>query len=267
MNYKQKYIKYKNKYLELKSLQTGGFLYSSGQYIFFIPESKKDIIDNKNYVKDNIILNLNTFTTNLDNCTKFMKIGSTINGSYDEIYTNQSSYEDIKGKFNDIKKTTNNMYETSKSFVNENTEYIKETTNDIFNKSELYIREAIDIANKNIQKLKGCDNDSTKLEQSDNISNKDISSNNKNIGGNLECYASSIKLPDCLKGFKFDDQINESNLVDYIKLINLHQNSNKISKIIIIEKKINIFGTNEEVRLKYIFDVNYTNDKIIVSKK
>lgn len=39
IDYKQKYLKYKNKYLELKALQefepqTGGFVYAPGKYLF-----------------------------------------------------------------------------------------------------------------------------------------------------------------------------------------------------------------------------------------
>lgn len=55
IDYNQKYLKYKNKYFELKeqdrlkklntdvfNQQTGGFAYAPGEYVFFIPTNKAD---------------------------------------------------------------------------------------------------------------------------------------------------------------------------------------------------------------------------------
>ena len=106
IDYKQKYLKYKNKYLELKALeisqkevqtqiqtQTGGHMYASGQYLFLIPDDKKQLVDNELIVKDKIIPSLDKLTNELGNCTKFMRIGFTSTGNNKTIYANQSSWD------------------------------------------------------------------------------------------------------------------------------------------------------------------------------
>ena len=83
--YKEKYLKYKNKYTNLKlELQNknlvGGYLsYSYGTYAFFIP----DVVNTKlpelsNYIKD-VVFNFNKFTTNLTNYTYSLKLSETDN--------------------------------------------------------------------------------------------------------------------------------------------------------------------------------------------
>ena len=118
IDYKQKYLKYKNKYLELKALQefepqTGGFVYAPGKYLFFIPENKskfdtqtpnelgpdyKSILVNTN---GTIVGSLDNLTNYLGNCTKFLRVGKTSTGydfanTYNTLYSNQSSSDVIK---------------------------------------------------------------------------------------------------------------------------------------------------------------------------
>lgn len=125
IDYEQKYLKYKSKYLELKNqvenlpknnTQVGGFSYTQGQYVFFIPESKAHIVDSVG--DDKIIENLDIFTTKLDNCTKFVRIGTIVSGSTDAIYTNQNSTgivgRTIKGISESIQKMRNNTEQVNK---------------------------------------------------------------------------------------------------------------------------------------------------------
>lgn len=86
--YKQKYLKYKKKYLELKELQ-GGNIYQSGLYVFFLTNEGVGYLP-----PDNIIPDFNKFTDNIGNCSWFLRIGKTFTGmdalhTYDTIYTNR----------------------------------------------------------------------------------------------------------------------------------------------------------------------------------
>ena len=126
IDYKQKYLKYKNKYLELKTQQemlnqqellnqTGGFVYAPGKYLFFIPQSKADFdsqtpkeFGQKKLVDANgtIIGSLDSLTNYLGNCTKFLRVGKTSTGfdfanTYNTLYSNQSSTDVIKRETND----------------------------------------------------------------------------------------------------------------------------------------------------------------------
>jgi hypothetical protein len=73
--YKQKYLKYKAKYLELKE-QQGGIIYNTGQYVFFY---KPNNLNNKlsNLVDDSrrvLKTSFNIFTDNLANNAYYYKI-------------------------------------------------------------------------------------------------------------------------------------------------------------------------------------------------
>lgn len=90
--YRQKYLKYKNKYLGLKNnleIQTGGLFNNQETYIFFF----NDQIYNKPI--GNIITDFNKFKEELGNCALFLRIGKTTTGNdfnhtYDTIYPNIS---------------------------------------------------------------------------------------------------------------------------------------------------------------------------------
>ena len=144
IDYKQKYLKYKNKYLELKSLQesesqktqtpqtpqTGGFVYAPGKYLFFIPQNKKNFDtktpgelgpDHKTILVNTngtIVGNLDNLTNYLGNCTKFLRVGKTSTGydfanTYNTLYSNQSSGDVIKREAKPYIDTTKKVVEQS----------------------------------------------------------------------------------------------------------------------------------------------------------
>ena len=70
--YKQKYLKYKRKYLQLKE-QEGGIMYQDDHYIFFY---KKVVLDNtefKNINKESLI-SANDFTDRIGNCSWYLPL-------------------------------------------------------------------------------------------------------------------------------------------------------------------------------------------------
>lgn len=84
--YKQKYLKYKKKYLELKELQ-GGNLYLSGKYVFFLTTEATGYLPPGDAISD-----FNKFTDNIGNCCSFLRIGNPfvdIKNDYNTIYKNR----------------------------------------------------------------------------------------------------------------------------------------------------------------------------------
>jgi hypothetical protein len=84
IDYKEKYEKYKNKYLLLKN-QIGGYKYIAGTYLFFIRQEDEERV--KNYINNNNdkILGFDNFTNNLGTHVKFMKLGDN--------YVNYNGYD------------------------------------------------------------------------------------------------------------------------------------------------------------------------------
>ena len=140
VDYKQKYLKYKNKYLELKALeesklnlQTGGVIYKPGDYVFFIPEDQASYIsvysENSYLNKDGTFKNgFDKFTNYLGNCAKFLRVGKpSVTGkdfanTYNTVYTNQSSASVFQRNISSIiksddLKTTEKSDETLNSLI------------------------------------------------------------------------------------------------------------------------------------------------------
>ena len=245
ITYKQKYLKYKNKYLEFKThqnVQSGGFMYSEGQYLFFIPESKKNIIRNELIITDSTIPSLDTYTNKLGNCTRFMRICLHAAGDNKTIYTNQSATEAIK-------RVSGETYDT-----------IKTKTNEVLDKTQQGLSSAWKSIKEGSKALTSSFNKGTAQE-----------------GGNEHCKE-PIQLPNELKGFSFDMDVTDKSLVPYINMINLKDgdnngdgvvdaNADKIGRVIIIEKKTDLSGLNGETRLKCVFNVSYDNGNTVVTKE
>jgi len=286
IDYKQKYLKYKNKYLELKAqeqqIQTGGFMYAPGEYIFFIPESKKQLVDNELLVKNSTIPSLDKFTTELGTCSRFLRIGSTVNNK--TIYTNQSSGDVMKREakkmedktitaYNVVRDESKKAWEASKPYVDKAWNATKQGAQVVGSIAKQGYDAAKDALTKKPEvklEVKPEMSDTlgsiTDLQTTDEEKPKEITLNNK-VGGADDCDKLPIPLPTNLKGFGFDNEINETSLVDYIKLINEKQGSEKIGRAIVVQKKTNSFGFGGETRLKYDFAVSYNGDKVVVARK
>lgn len=259
IDYKQKYLKYKNKYLQLKTqeqkIQSGGFMYASGEYVFFIPESKKQLVDNEILVKNNVIPSLDKFTTELGNCSRFLRIGSIVNNK--TIYTNQSSMDVMKREAKKIEDKTVSAYNVS-----------KDESKKAWEASKPYLDKAWDATKQAAHTVgsvtaQGYNTAKDSLTKKPEINEKLT----EQTGGDDDCDKLPISLPDNLKGFSFDNEVNENSLIDYINLINQKQGSDKIARAIVLQKKTNSFGFGGETRLKYDFDVSYNGDNVIVTKK
>lgn len=292
VDYKQKYLKYKNKYLELKALeqkiqsdkiQSGGFMYAPGEYIFFIPERTSNFDANEAYVKNGTISSLDKLTTYLGTCSRFLRIGSTVNNK--TIYTNQSSMDvmkreskDIKDKsvaaYNVAKDESKKAWEAAQPYVNKTLEVAKQGAQAVSSVAAQGYNAAKDALTKKpeVKPVMSDTIHASDLESSDDSKSKPNNKVQQNgleeqVGGDNDCDKLPIPLPPNLKGFSFDNEVNETSLVDYIKLINEKQGSEKISRVIIVQKKTNSFGFGGETRLKYNFVVSYDGDKINVVKK
>lgn len=295
IDYKQKYLKYKNKYLELKAqeqqIQTGGFMYASGEYVFFIPESKKQLVDNELLVKNSTIPSLDKFTTELGTCSRFLRIGSTVNNK--TIYTNQSSMDVMKREakkmedktvaaYNVAKDESKKAWEASKPYVDKAWDATKQGAQAVGSIAKQGYDTAKDTLTKkpevnpefkpevkpemsdtlgSITDLQTTDEEKPKEEKVQEITLEE------QVGGADDCDKLPIPLPANLKGFSFDNEVNETSLVDYIKLINEKQESEKIGRAIVVQKKTNSFGFGGETRLKYDFAVSYDGDKVVVARK
>ena len=74
IDFKEKYEKYKNKYILLKN-QIGGYLYPVGTYFFFIRKNDEEKLNNFINNNNDRILQFNNFTNNLGTNVKFIKFG------------------------------------------------------------------------------------------------------------------------------------------------------------------------------------------------
>lgn len=256
ISYKEKYLKYKNKYMVLKSMQehkkqSGGFMYAPGEYIFFIPNNKKQLVDNELLVKNKSIPSLDKLTNELGNCTRFLRIGSNVNNK--TVYTNQSSFDVMKRESKDVKDKTVQAYNVTKEETKKAWEVSKPY---IYNTWKSTKPEANVGYNTVRQEYNGINA---------NSQNGGIGENNMSV-----CDKLPITLSSNLKGFGFDNEVNETNLIDYIKSINEKQGESydqKIGRVIIVQKKTNTFGFGGETKLKYDFDVSYNDNNVIVTKK
>lgn len=277
VDYKQKYLKYKNKYMELKAqeqkIQSGGHMYSSGEYVFFIPEKTSNFDANQAYVKNGTILSLDKLTNYLGNCTKFLRIGSTVNNK--TIYTNQSSTDvlkretkDIKDKsvaaYNVAKDESKKAWDASKPYVDKTLEVAKQGAKAVGNVATQAYNATKDVL---IKKQDVKDEMTDTIHPSDLETTDEEKPKEQQVGGDNDCDKLPIPLPDNLKGFSFDNEVNEKSLIDYIELINKKQPNEKISRVIVVQKKTNSFGFGGETRLKYNFNVSYDNNEQIVVKK
>jgi hypothetical protein len=268
--------------LELKAqeqqIQTGGFMYASGEYVFFIPESKKQLVDNELLVKNSIIPSLDKFTTELGTCSRFLRIGSTVNNK--TIYTNQSSMDVMKREakkmedktvaaYDVAKDKTVKAWEASKPYVDKAWDTTKQGAQAVGS----FTKQGYDATKDALTKKPEVKSEvkqgmSDTLDSIDDLQTTDEEKpKDKKVGGADDCDKLPIPLPTNLKGFGFDNEVNETSIVDYIKVINEKQGSEKIGRAIVVQKKTNTFGFGGETRLKYDFDVSYDGDNVVVAGK
>lgn len=90
-DFKDKYIKYKNKYLELKKnleIQKGGIYYTSGTYAFFLVRSLGPPLNNNPKIDS-----FDKLTNDYGDCALFLRIGS--NSAIDLITDYNSVYPNV----------------------------------------------------------------------------------------------------------------------------------------------------------------------------
>jgi hypothetical protein len=260
IDYKQKYIKYKNKYIELKALeelnklnqQTGGFAYAPGEYVFFIPANKDDfdsqipknfgqkqLVDDKGNILG--LKGLDDLTNYLGDCTKFLRVGRTTTGfdianTYNTLYANQSTGSVVKREANDA-------WVAAKPYV----DYAINTTKQGVN-----------------QNIKKDDNtDST-------IHTSDLENTNK-IGGDGNCVKVPKKLPKNLL-IGTQNEITEDKLMNIVEFIRDNglqgtESDNRITRIIYVKKPL-VPGKPTTIDMARNFVVNYQGDNLLsVTKK
>jgi len=225
IDYKQKYLKYKNKYLELKAIeksakldsQTGGFAYAPGEYVFFIPANKanfdslqiindmpKQFVDSKGTILGN--KGLDDLTNYLGNCTKFLRVGQTTSGwdfanTYNTLYPNQSTGSVIKREVDGAKVVVEKTLEVAKQGATQIQQKVGEVSQQI----------------------------------------KNVTTQNK-LGGNNECVSIPKKLSTDLL-IKSQNDININKLKKIVKFIEQNElqgtnSENKITRIIYVKKPI-----------------------------
>lgn len=275
IDYNQKYLKYKKKYLELKAQQeslnqTGGFVYTPGKYLFFIPESKadfdsqipKEFCQKKLVDADGTIVgSLDSLTNYLGNCTKFLRVGKTSTGfdfanTYNTLYSNQSS-TDVS------KRETKEAYEKAKPYIESAVKTTKQGAEQIAEQ-----------AKKMIEKKQGGNNESSDstIHASDIISDTEKVKSDKVVmtGGEGECVREPIKLKSNLLISDINDITSDklTNIVNFIVNQKLQgiKPDNKISRIILVEKPI-VPGKLSTIDMERYFIVSYKgNNSVIVSK-
>jgi len=301
IDYQQKYLKYKNKYLELKAQQelehlTGGFVYAPGKYLFFIPENKskfdtqtpnelgpdyKSILVNTNGI---IVSSLDNLTNYLGNCTKFLRVGKTSTGydfanTYNTLYSNQSSTDVIKREAKDA-------YVAAKPYIDTAADTTKKVAEQSWNTVKQAGKEIGEHVKKMTEKKPEATNDSTihdsDLDGSDTENSETKKPETKKPetqkpekikieGGEGECVRESKKIED--KNLLIGDinGVREDKLALIIKFIdenNLQGTNpeNKISRIILVEKPV-VPGKSSTVDMARNFKVSYEDDKVTVTKK
>jgi gamma-glutamylcyclotransferase (GGCT)/AIG2-like uncharacterized protein YtfP len=270
IDYKQKYLKYKNKYLELKDIEkqkvlSGGFMYASGEYVFFIPESKKMFVDNVLLVKNNNIVSLDKLTTELGNCTRFLRIGSNVNNK--TIYTNQSSMDVMKRETKNIEEKSIEAYKAAKEETQKAYEVAKKETQKAYEAAKPLINTASNAAIKGATFVANATTAVAKVVADATKKTPETPGTGTTGGGADDCDKSPITLPATIKEFSFDDEVTEETLPDYISLINEKQGSEKIARVIVVQKKTNSLGLGGETKLKYDFVISYNDGKVKVVKK
>jgi hypothetical protein len=247
VDYKQKYLKYKNKYLELKALeesklnlQTGGVVYSPGDYVFFIPEDKQSLtFGNKKFIENGNITSLNEFTDYLGNCTKFLRVGKPtsflgdINNTYNTVYTNQGSVNVLTRVGSKAASNVATVAKGTAIRVEDAYQYIKEgLTSPKENKeNSSTIGSALEESEKTVE---------SKPVEPEKVEQKTVepkTGGNKLLKGGDGCDAEPIKLE---KGLLIGSQneYEDSKLLKIVKIINAKQSSQKIKKIIYVKKPI-----------------------------
>lgn len=288
IDYKQKYLKYKNKYLELKAQQelepqTGGFVYAPGKYLFFIPENKskfdtqtpnelgpeyKSILVNTN---GTIVGSLDNLTNYLGNCTKFLRVGKTSTGydlanTYNTLYSNQSSTDVVKREAKDA-------YVAAKPYIDTAVDTTKKAAEQSWNTVKQVGKEIGEQAKKIMEKKPVTNNDNlsdSTIRQSDlKISDTPEKQPTTLEGGEGECVREPKKIED--KNLLIGDinGVREDKLTQIVEIINKLQGTdpeNKISRIILVEKPV-IPGKSSTIDMARNFKVSYQGDKVMVTKK
>jgi hypothetical protein len=298
-DYKQKYLKYKNKYLELKALeksnkinqQTGGFAYAPGEYVFFIPANKADFdsqspkdFNQKKLIDENGNIlgmkGLDDLTNYLGNCTKFLRVGKSLfdlTNSYNTLYANQSSVSVIKREVNDVKVAVqpyaNAAYATAKQAVgfSDVTKQNEIQTNQKSNELTGLTKNDINDSTIHSSDLENTEMDLTTETNQDSNQATNKVTNQIKVGGDGEC----VKIPQKLSSdllIETQNDISEPKLQKIVEFIikNGLQGTdleNRISRIIYVKKPL-IPGKPTTIDMARNYVVNYDSDnKVSVTKK
>lgn len=247
IEYKAKYMKYKNKYLELKKLennhnnqnnttQSGGNYFSRGIYVLFLnkyqisPDNTTSIVlEPINQTR--VIKDFGKFTDKLGPCTLFLRIGSTttgydINHDYDTIYPNTRSSGEISTNLSEPENFGSKTYQAIRNF------------------------------------FVGSDSENTQEQTQEETQENTMKGGYTSFEIKYLCYYKPIKLIDIgfenspySKGFKYTAQIeNLKILADLVQGINskivVPKKGNQISTVLIINKLGN-FSSDAEIYKRY----------------
>jgi hypothetical protein len=276
VDYKQKYLKYKNKYLELKALeesklnlQTGGVVYSPGDYVFFIPEDKQSLtFGDKKFIENGNITSLNEFTDYLGNCTKFLRVGKPtssflgdINNTYNTVYTNQGSGNVL---MREGSKAASNVATVAKGTairvgdgINQASKYIQDIKERVMPSKE---------NKENSSTIGSALEESEKIVEPKTVEPKTVepkTGGNKLLKGGDGCDAEPIKLGIELLIGSENEYVNDgkyTKLLEIVKLINnkAKEPSQKIKKIIYVKKPIKP-GAQTTIVKNITLTLNYSN--------
>ena len=255
IDYEEKYLKYKNKYIELKKTmdnksQVGGKYYAKGTFVFFLTENQVNpTSDTGKVLLTNKMNDINKFTNQLGSCALFLRIGSTttgfdVNHTYDSIYPNKSAISVL-----------------SKTVV--------DTTNKAIDASKTAYNASIDVGNKALEASKTVYNATSNTgkavydtynKSQVNLSTQQNQQLNKQIGGDT-CDYVPIKLNDFgMKSIKYISDVNPKSITDIVSNINKKAlPEHNIVCVIVVQKSGNM--TNDaEILNRY--DITYNNNNI-----
>ena len=262
-DYKQKYLKYKNKYIVLKKLelqnqqkqlQTGGYAYNYGKYLFFIPKNYSLVIDASKQSHGNIIPSLDTFTSSLGNCTRYLKIDDTTN----YIYTNQNTMNASSQAATRVAtQAATQAYDASSKLATQAYDASSKAANQVYDASSKAATQAYDASSKAV--TQAVTQAATQASQavSSHLTPKSI------VGGaDEDCDKSPIQLPNSDYKIKLiDDNDNISKITKLVELINDKQQSSPIYRVIIIDKT----GTFGKVILYHDYVITYDEKQNLTS--
>lgn len=255
LHYKKKYLKYKQKYinLELSKNQEGGYAYLAGTYIFFIPKITSTSV-NQFIKKNKKITSLDKFTTSIGDYARFLRVGNfSLDHNYNTIYTNNSSFGVFTRKSSNAANTVKKGIESTATAVTEGIESAANTLTEGIESTATAVKEGIESINKGIESI------NKDIKESIASTAENVAKNLRQDGGEKKEFdPRPIELTEKnLKTIKvFSNDINKDFLKPYVELINEHQGDDenfKITRVMVIEKTSNILWGSTNILLDESF--------------